>query len=134
MSSRDFLIGFAVLQAFPGPNFNFSVFVGALSSVTLLSNLSDVLDILPEALLIPLDHSLPSSPVLGGLLGYLGLFSPGLFLKFALLPTYSRFRDQPQVRSTLRGLNAAASGLVWTAVYRTSLIRSPSPSSNPIRD
>lgn len=37
----------------------------------------------------------------------------------ALLPTYAKFREYTRVRSALRGLNAAASGLVWTAVFRT---------------
>ncbi|KAE8397334.1 hypothetical protein BDV37DRAFT_289506 [Aspergillus pseudonomiae] len=31
VSSRDFLIGLAILQAFPGPNFNVAVFLGALA-------------------------------------------------------------------------------------------------------
>lgn len=30
VSSRDFLIGLAIIQAFPGPNFNFAVFLNAL--------------------------------------------------------------------------------------------------------
>ena len=63
---------------------------------------------------------LPGNPVLGGVLGYIGIFAPGIMLKFAMLPTYSKFREHPTVRSTLRGLNSAASGLVWTAVFRSS--------------
>jgi chromate transport protein ChrA len=31
VSSRDFLIGLAIILAFPGPNFNFAVFLGALA-------------------------------------------------------------------------------------------------------
>ncbi|KAG9533172.1 hypothetical protein KCU71_g22868, partial [Aureobasidium melanogenum] len=31
VSSRDFLIGLAIIQAFPGPNFNFAVYLGALA-------------------------------------------------------------------------------------------------------
>jgi hypothetical protein len=47
-------------QAFPGPNFNFAVYLGVLCN--------------------------PSSPVLGAFLGWLGIFSPGILLKLALLP------------------------------------------------
>jgi chromate transport protein ChrA len=31
VSPRDFLIGLAVIQASPGPNFNFSIYLGALA-------------------------------------------------------------------------------------------------------
>ena len=31
VSTRDFLIGLAIIQAFPGPNFNFAVYWGALA-------------------------------------------------------------------------------------------------------
>ncbi|KDN46513.1 hypothetical protein RSAG8_04166, partial [Rhizoctonia solani AG-8 WAC10335] len=31
VSPRDFLIGLAIIQAFPGPNFNFAVYLGALA-------------------------------------------------------------------------------------------------------
>ncbi|KAM0751049.1 hypothetical protein T439DRAFT_380067 [Meredithblackwellia eburnea MCA 4105] len=92
VSVQDFLLGFALLSAVPGPNFNFAVFLGTLS--------------------------LPSSRPLGALLGYLGIFTPGILLKFALLPAYSKFREHPAVKSALKGLNAAASGLVWGAAFR----------------
>ena len=32
VSPRDFLIGLAIIQAFPGPNFNFAVYLGALTA------------------------------------------------------------------------------------------------------
>ncbi len=32
MSPRDFLIGLALIQGFPGPNFNFAVYLGALTA------------------------------------------------------------------------------------------------------
>lgn len=31
VESRDFLLGFAILQAFPGPNFNFAAYLGVLA-------------------------------------------------------------------------------------------------------
>lgn len=67
VSSRDFLLGFAILQAFPGPNFNFAVYLGVLA--------------------------VPSNPILGALLGFLGIFSPGIVLKLALLPLYRSWRS-----------------------------------------
>jgi chromate transport protein ChrA len=57
VSGRDFLIGLALIQAFPGPNFNFAVFLGALA----IGN-SEI-------------HSL-----VGAILGLLGIYLPGIVL------------------------------------------------------
>lgn len=96
VESRDFLLGFAILQAFPGPNFNFAVYLGVLS--------------------------VRSNPALGGFLGWMGIFAPGILLKLALLPVYSSWRKFDLAKSILRGLNAAASGLIWTAVWQLFLV------------
>ncbi|KAI4246615.1 MAG: hypothetical protein L6R42_009856, partial [Xanthoria sp. 1 TBL-2021] len=32
VSPRDFLLGLAIIQSFPGPNFNFAVYLGALAT------------------------------------------------------------------------------------------------------
>ena len=61
-------------------------------------------------------------PVLGAFLGYLGIFAPGIILKLALLPIYSLWREKAMARSIVRGLNAAASGLVFTAVWQLFLV------------
>ncbi|GJN92338.1 hypothetical protein Rhopal_005368-T1 [Rhodotorula paludigena] len=105
VESRDFLLGFAILQAFPGPNFNFAVYLGVLS--------------------------LPSNPALGAVLGWLGIFSPGILLKLALLPLYHTWRKHAVAVSVLRGLNAAAVGLVYTAVWQLFLVGYIYTSSNP---
>lgn len=95
VSSRDFLIGLAIIQAFPGPNFNFGVFLGALA---LLDS--------------------PQPTVVGALLGYIGIFLPGLALAIGVQGFWRVLRTKPLVVSFLRGINAAAVGLVFTAVYR----------------
>ena len=96
VSSRDFLLVFSILQAFPGPNFNFAVALGVLA--------------------------VSSDPALGAVLGFIGIFAPGIVLKLAVLPFYASWRDKAIVRSIIRGLNASASGLVWTAVWRLFLV------------
>jgi len=75
VSSRDFLLGYAILQAFPGPNFNFAVYLGILA--------------------------VPSTPALGAFLGFLGIFSPGIVLKLALLPLYKTWRSHSIVKYDL---------------------------------
>lgn len=96
VSSRDFLLIFSILQAFPGPNFNFAVALGFLAC--------------------------PGYRPLGAILGFIGIFSPGILLKLGLLPFYASWRDKPIARSIIRGLNAAASGLVFTAVWQLFLV------------
>ncbi|KAL4915984.1 chromate transporter-domain-containing protein [Aspergillus aurantiobrunneus] len=94
VSSRDFLIGLAIIQAFPGPNFNFAIFLGALA----------------------LRHTSPT--ILGAVLGAIGIFTPGLALAVAIQSFWRVLRQKKYVIDFLRGVNATAVGLVFTAVYR----------------
>ncbi|KAG8923980.1 hypothetical protein FRC02_010775 [Tulasnella sp. 418] len=95
VSSRDFLLGLAVIQAFPGPNFNFAVYLAALTS-----------------------RHTKSPAIVTAILGYVGIFTPGMTLTTAMISIYTIVRKYRFVTSLLRGVNAGAVGLVWTAVYR----------------
>jgi chromate transport protein ChrA len=95
VSTRDFLIGLAIIQAFPGPNFNFGVYLGALSL-----------------------QGTQWPTILGAVLGYLGIFTPGITLAVGVQSIWRILRSKPGVLSFLRGINATAVGLVFTAVYR----------------
>lgn len=95
VSSRDFLLGLAIIQAFPGPNFNFAVYLGALA----------------------LQRS-QFPTVFGAFLGFLGIFFPGLTLAVAVQSFWRVLRKKKWVVDLLRGVNATAVGLVFTAVYR----------------
>jgi chromate transport protein ChrA len=95
VSPRDFLIGLAIIQAFPGPNFNFAIFLGALAVL-----------------------GTPNSTVLGAFIGYAGIFTPGIVLAVGFQSLWGVLRKQRAVTSLLRGINATAVGLVFTAVYR----------------
>lgn len=59
-----------------------------------------------------------SPPIVTALLGFIGIFFPGITLAAGLSPVWYRLRRYRAVTSVLRGINAAAVGLVWTAVYR----------------
>ncbi|KAI9787106.1 MAG: hypothetical protein M1839_003341 [Geoglossum umbratile] len=96
VTPRDFLLGLAIIQAFPGPNFNFAVYLGALASYNLP----------------------PLNSATGALIGYLGIFLPGLILFIGTIGIWRSMRRKRWVTSSLRGVNAAAVGLVYTAVYR----------------
>ncbi|KAA8893091.1 chromate transporter family protein [Sphaerosporella brunnea] len=93
VSPRDFLLGLALIQAFPGPNFNFAVYLGGLA----------------------LDRT---STALGSVLGFLGIFIPGMVLQVGFQTLWRALRKRREVVSMLRGVHAAAVGLVFTAVYR----------------
>jgi chromate transport protein ChrA len=95
LSPRDFLLGLAIIQAFPGPNFNFAVYLGSLTAINGGYN-----------------------SFLGALIGFLGIFAPGLLIVHGGMGLWSAARSRRWVRSGLRGINAAAVGLIYTAVYR----------------
>ncbi|KAH7406206.1 major facilitator superfamily domain-containing protein [Phaeosphaeria sp. MPI-PUGE-AT-0046c] len=95
VSPRDFLLGLAIIQAFPGPNFNFSVYLGALALAS---------------------TKVPT--VVGAILSFVAIFAPGLILAVGVQSIWQVVRTKNWVISLLRGINATAVGLVFTAVYR----------------
>lgn len=98
VSPRDFLIGLAVVQALPGPNFNFAVFLGGLAGAAAGQGSS----------------SSPGAAVVA----WLGIFGPGMVLVHGTMGIWTSLRGRRWVRSVLRGVNAGAVGLIYTAVYR----------------
>jgi len=100
VSPRDFLIGLAIIQAMPGPNFNFAVYLGALAALNNSTERNAALSLA------------------GAVLAFLGIFFPGMFLSVGFQSIWRALRSKPVVASLLRGINAGAVGLVFTAVYR----------------
>lgn len=100
VSPRNFLLGLAFIQAFPGPNFNFAVYLGALA----LTNLNE--------------HPASVSGIAGAVLGFIGIFLPGIVVAAATMGLWRELRTKRWLKSLLRGVNAGAVGLVFTAVYR----------------
>ncbi|KAF4637671.1 hypothetical protein G7Y89_g397 [Cudoniella acicularis] len=95
VSSRDFLLGLALIQSFPGPNFNIAVYLGALTAA-----------------------GTSLSPGMGALIGFLGIFTPGMVIAIAVMGLWKSHRERRLLISLLRGVNAGAVGLVFTAVYK----------------
>lgn len=95
VTPRDFLLGLAVIQAFPGPNFNFAVYLGALAVSS---------------------TSYPS--YIGASLSFVAMYAPGLFIVIGFMGLWRVMQDKPWFFRVLRGVNAAAIGLVFTAVYK----------------
>jgi len=88
VSSAQFLQGFAFVQAMPGPNFNIAAFLGGVYE----------------------------GPM-GALVAWIGMFLPGFLLIHAVLPFWGALRSSEFAQHVLKGVNAAASGLVVAAVF-----------------
>ncbi|KAL2258890.1 hypothetical protein VTK26DRAFT_7623 [Humicola hyalothermophila] len=99
VTPRDFLIGLALIQAWPGPNFNFAVFLGSLTALNAGQN-----------------------SAAGAVLAWTGIFAPGLVLVHGTMGIWSALRSRRWVKSALRGVNAGAVGLIYTAVYRIFVV------------
>jgi chromate transporter len=98
-----FLAGYGAAQAVPGPLFTFAAYLGAVMR--------------------PAPHG-----VLGGVLGLVSIFLPGLLLHLGTLPFWETFRQRAATQAVMRGINAAVVGLLGAALYSpiwTSAIEAP---------
>ena len=103
LSDTEFLSGYGLVQAMPGPVFSFTAYIGVLS----------------------MRHDgwgsyLPASGILGGGLAALGIFLPGTLLIFFAIRFWDQLKQYRPVRASLEGINAASSGLVVAAVVLLS--------------
>ncbi len=98
VTEEQFLDGFALMLALPGPLFSFSAYLGAVAG------------------------GIP-----GLLLAFVGLFLPGVLLIYAVLPFWERLRRYPWVRIALVGINATAIGLVVGVVFLLWQRADPNP-------
>ncbi|KAI9347813.1 chromate transporter-domain-containing protein [Zopfochytrium polystomum] len=94
LTPTEFLMGLAIINAMPGPNFNFAAFCGALAF-----------------------RGTVGTSYAGALLGWVGIFLPGLLIKAAFLPVWKKYRGFPMIKTVFRGFNSVAVGLVFSAVF-----------------
>jgi chromate transporter len=96
-SGAQLLLAFALVQAAPGPMLNFSAFLGARCA-----------------------------GLAGAALAWVGAFLPGLLLVHAALPFWAALRASTRAQAVLKGVDAAASGLlVAAAITLLGCIDSP---------
>ncbi|CAK0787139.1 hypothetical protein CVIRNUC_010355 [Coccomyxa viridis] len=108
VSQADFLTGLALVQAMPGPLFNFAAYLGAIIA-----------------------YKAGTSVVGGIFICWIALFAPGIILIYGIMPWWGRFRHFQVYRRMLPGLNAAAVGLiVGSVVLLTLQIHATSPFSS----
>jgi chromate transporter len=103
VGNGDFVTGYGVTQATPGPIFAFAAYLGAAAQ--------------------------PSpNGVAGGLIALVAIFLPGLLLMHGVLPFWSGLQRHAGMRAAMRGVNAAVIGLLAAAFYQplwTSTIKGP---------
>ena len=95
LSSDEFVHGYGLVQAIPGPTFSFSAYVGALST---------------EGLGI-------GGRILGAIMASFGIFLPGTFLIFFVIRFWTQLKKYRIVRASLEGINAVSAGMVAAAAF-----------------
>ena len=93
LTSEEFLFGYALTQALPGPVFAFCSYIGMLAGR-------------PLGL---------QGQLLGALAATLGIFLPGTFLIFFIIRFWAQLKRYRVVKASLEGVNAVSSGLILAA-------------------
>lgn len=92
VSANQFLAGYGLTQAMPGPLFTFAGYLGAVSG------------------------SAPNG-IAGAALALAAVFLPGFLLLMAAIPVWDRLRGRPPAQALMRGANAAVVGILGAALY-----------------
>ncbi len=93
MTAEQFLSGFGLAQAIPGPIFSFASYIGAMS----------------------FQERGQLMMLVGANIGAIGIFLPGTLLIFFIYPAWDELKKMRGIRNALAGLNAAATGLIAAA-------------------
>jgi chromate transporter len=103
VSNADFLAGYGVAQAVPGPLFTFAAYLGAVMG--------------------PAPNGLT-----GASIALIALSLSGLLLVYGVLPYWDALRLRPAAQAAMRGTNAAVVGILGAALYNpvwTSAVLTP---------
>jgi chromate transporter len=92
VTNEDFLAGYGLAQAVPGPLFTFAAYLGAVMGPA------------PNGLV-------------GAGIALVAVFLPGLLLVYGTLPFWDALRLRPNAQAAMRGANAAVVGILGAALY-----------------
>lgn len=106
LTNDEFLNGYAIVRAMPGPMFSFCGYLGAMST--------------------------PYNPVVGGLVGIVGIFLPGTLLIFFLIDFWDELKKFPVVKNSLSGITAVSVGLIASAAVTLLIYISTNSSATQI--
>lgn len=95
LTSSEFLSGFAIAQAIPGPTFSFASYIGALS----------------------MREYGTWGEILGGFLAAVGIFVPGTLMMIFLIRFWDQLKKIRAIKASLEGITAVSSGMVVAAIF-----------------
>ncbi len=95
LTDTEFLAGFAIQQAIPGPTFSFTSYLGAMA----LGNNGYTL----------------SGQIMGSLIAVLGINLPGFILILFIVPFWDDLKKITRIQKSLIGINAVAVGFMISA-------------------
>ncbi len=92
VSQDQFLAGYGLAQAVPGPLFTFGAYLGAAMGPA-------------------------PNGVLGAAIALVAIFLPSMLLTYGALPWWGVLRTRPAAQAVLRGINAGVVGILLAALY-----------------
>jgi chromate transporter len=95
LSNSEFLSGYALQQALPGPTFSFTSFLGGIT----LGNKGFGI----------------GGQIVGSLVAVIGVNTPGLILILFIVPFWEDLKRITRIKNSLSGINAVAVGFMATA-------------------
>lgn len=104
LTKEEFINGYGMVQAIPGPTFSFSAYVGALS----------------------IDGMGIGGRIFGAVMACLGMFLPGTFLIFFIIRFWEQLKRYRIVKASLEGVNAVSAGMVIAATFLILVPMEPS--------
>src|SRR5476651_77045 len=96
LTNSEFLSGFALQQALPGPTFSFTSFLGGLAMGNNGSGLYGT--------------------IVGSVVAVIGVNTPGLILILFIVPFWEDLKKITRIKNSLNGINAVAVGFMATAL------------------
>jgi chromate transporter len=96
LSSAEFLSGYALQQALPGPTFSFTSFLGGIT----LGNKGYGI----------------AGEVLGSVIAVIGINLPGMILILFIVPFWNDLKKITRIKNSLSGINAVSVGFMATAL------------------
>lgn len=93
LSSSDFLSGYALQQALPGPTFSFTSFLGGITMTK---------------------YGI-AGQIIGSVIAVIGINLPGLILILFIVPFWNDLKKITRIKNSMSGINAVAVGFMATA-------------------
>lgn len=94
LTSSEFLSGYALQQALPGPTFSFTSFLGGIAMA-------------PYG---------PGGQIIGSIIAVVGINLPGFILIVFIVPFWNDLKKITRIKNSMSGINAVAVGFMATAL------------------